>query len=391
MENKNKQKPNLKLSYELASVWFGAHVGPGFATGAMLCMYFTSCGWNALWMPIVTMALEGIVFYSAMEMARTHKAFTYRKVVDAIFHPFHKVLGPLIDFITCWTGFLGLGVTFAACGSSLNSLFGWPKMIGNILMAVASVLIALYGQKLVRKVSGGLSICLLAVLSITCIVTIVSQWDTIAGYISSRYVPEGIDGKQIFMFIILYCAFCSGHSNHVVACSDAISNEKESRWAAVFGTLMNGCMMTLIVLSMLAYIPDVFGMDSPFVYTLGQTFPSGVTIIYAVFLNLALISSGVTIVFGLAKRAQEWVPQSVKKESTRLLIPSVLFSVAGILVSSMGLYGIFSGPFKYNNYVYIFILVIPYIFIAPFRYRRKQKELDEQSLAKEPDGQIQQN
>ena len=373
------QKANLKLSYELASVWFGAHVGPGFATGAMLCIYFTGCGWNALWMPMVTMILEGIVFYSAMETARTYHAFTYRKVVDVIFAPFNKVIGPIVDIVTCWTGFLGLGVTFAACGTIMNSMLGWPELVGSTLMAVISIVIAIYGQKLVRKVSGILSIALLAVLIVTCVGTIALQWDTLAGYITSRYVPEGVTGWNIFMYIILYCAFCSGHSNHVVACSDAITCEKESRWAAIFGALMNGSMMTLVVLSMLAFVPDVFGMDSPFVYALGQTFPGAVSIIYAVFLNLALASSGVTIVYGLAKRAQDWVPKSVEKETSRLLIPSLIFSVAGIAVSSMGLYGLFSGPFKYNNYVYIFMVVIPYIFIAPMKYRKKQRELDQQA------------
>ena len=56
MDNK-KLKSSWAAAFTVASVWFGTHVGAGFATGNQVVNYFVQYGWTAAIFPLLAMGI----------------------------------------------------------------------------------------------------------------------------------------------------------------------------------------------------------------------------------------------------------------------------------------------------------------------------------------------
>ncbi len=63
MENKS-LKNSWAMGFTVASVWFGTHVGGGFASGNQVIGYFAKFGgWPALVYPILSMGILAILMH----------------------------------------------------------------------------------------------------------------------------------------------------------------------------------------------------------------------------------------------------------------------------------------------------------------------------------------
>ena len=57
------QKSSWAAAFTVASVWFGTHVGGGFASGNQVIQYFAQYGWTAAIFPLLAMGLLAYVIY----------------------------------------------------------------------------------------------------------------------------------------------------------------------------------------------------------------------------------------------------------------------------------------------------------------------------------------
>ena len=67
MDNK-KLKSSWAAAFTVASVWFGTHVGAGFATGNQANTYYVGLGWAGIVSAIVAMLLLTLTMREAMIM-----------------------------------------------------------------------------------------------------------------------------------------------------------------------------------------------------------------------------------------------------------------------------------------------------------------------------------
>ena len=69
-ESKAVTKGTLAAGFSVASVWFGTHVGAGFATGNQVLNYYVQYGWTAVLFPLISMGILAYVIYVIMKFAR---------------------------------------------------------------------------------------------------------------------------------------------------------------------------------------------------------------------------------------------------------------------------------------------------------------------------------
>ena len=88
MDKDNLGKSGLATMFSVAAVWFGTHVGGGFATGNQTVQYFVKFGYTALFMPAIIIILLGWCYYNGAVMAKNHKAFRYDELAHHLYAPF---------------------------------------------------------------------------------------------------------------------------------------------------------------------------------------------------------------------------------------------------------------------------------------------------------------
>ena len=78
-------------AFSVASVWFGTHVGGGFATGNQAIQYYVQYGWMASFLPMIAMGILALVLKEAMTMATTRNMYTYKEVFTELWAPYTKL------------------------------------------------------------------------------------------------------------------------------------------------------------------------------------------------------------------------------------------------------------------------------------------------------------
>ena len=90
-ENPNERsaatKGTLAAGFSVASVWFGTHVGAGFATGNQVLQYYVGYGWTAVIFPLISMGILAYVIYVIMKFARLRGLDNYADTFRELWSP----------------------------------------------------------------------------------------------------------------------------------------------------------------------------------------------------------------------------------------------------------------------------------------------------------------
>ena len=91
-ENPNEKsavtKGTMAAGFSVASVWFGTHVGAGFATGNQVITYFVQYGWTAVLYPLISMGILAYVIYVIMKFARLRGLDNYADTFRELWSPY---------------------------------------------------------------------------------------------------------------------------------------------------------------------------------------------------------------------------------------------------------------------------------------------------------------
>ena len=84
--NDNKTlKSTWAAGFAVASVWFGTHVGGGFASGNQVVQYFSSYGPLSIIFPILAMGLLAVVMYIMVKFAKLSGFTNYKDTYAALY------------------------------------------------------------------------------------------------------------------------------------------------------------------------------------------------------------------------------------------------------------------------------------------------------------------
>ncbi len=372
----NTQKNNsLVLSFSVASVWFGAHVGGGFATGSQEVSFFVKFGWMSLFLPAIAVIFLGLSYRESLIMARNHETYNYRSWAIKMYEPYDKIFAVLFELCYLVIVLLGTGGTIAG-SAALMQEWGLPYIAGVILTGAAFYILTIFGAGLIRKISSILTVVIFVVLTTLCIIGISSNADNLASIVSSHYQPVSI-GKSLYM-ALKYAGFQSVVIAIILSASDSIKTNKEINWTIIFGVLMNGVMLTLACTMLLSWMPAVENETLPVLYICKQLNMPWLYSAYSIVLFAAFVTTGISCIFGAVARFENTF-QKPANITTRRGIISLIAMIVSMGVSLFGLTKIVQIGYGYLGVVGIFAVILPCIVVGRIKNQRFEKERKKQA------------
>ncbi|MDY3051638.1 MAG: beta-carotene 15,15'-monooxygenase [Ndongobacter sp.] len=370
MDNK-KTNVGWGVIFSVAAVWFGTHVGGGFATGNQTMQYFVGYGWPTVFMPFLIICLLGWCYYNGTVMAKNHQAFRYDELAQHLYSPFGTAGKIFFDIAFFILVVVGAGIAIAGAGSLFENLFGLNYYIGIIGTGLIFFVLTIFGADLVRKSSTIISLFILVALLCLLVPGLSSGAANLKVLLSEGYM-EGSWLDCIWKGL-LYAGFQSLVVASIISTSQPLKTSKSCARFAIMGVVLNGVMIALCAIMLLSYMPGIKENTLPILEIAKQQNIGLLTVAYSVSLFGAFVTTGVGVVFGLVARFENVVLTGVPIVQRRMLI-SFLALLVSVIMSVVGLTKLVAVGYGWIGRVCVFFLVIPLAIIAPIKNRKFKKE-----------------
>ena len=376
-----KRKSSWKIAFPVASVWFGALVGPSMISGAFSAVYFAPYGALGLLLPILTIGLASIVIGMGAEIARLEKAYDYSEFANSIYGSLAQILRPVLEAFMILAMIVGGSAVVAMGGTFFSSLLNAPEIVGSLIMSIISIILVLWGAGLLRKVSSIMSITMICGMIFLVIFSITNRIDGLKEVLSTFSLPEGVYLKAGIMGAI--ALGCSNSINALTLCSveQEVSSRRDSIAIAIISFIMNSFAFIISTLTILPYGSDILA-DSVPVLTIIQNHlvqrAPWLPTVYSVTMFIALVSSGAPQLHAVAARILTIYPKKksgiFKNDFRKNLFTGVIYFAICLAISTLGLRTIINKGYAMLGSLAIPLIIIPICIIMPLRWRRQEIE-----------------
>lgn len=354
-------KNDIKNAFSVAASYFGIIVGPAMVSGTFAVSYYSKYGVNAFWFPILTVLLSGLLIYKGIEFARVNQCYDYDSYSQKLFGRFYKYMKIPFTILMIAIGFVSLSVNFAFGASLIQTVTGLNFLLSCIIITVLILLITIFGEKVTRKANKFMFLFLLGITIIfSCFVLINKGISVYPDWALNASFTSGL-----FMAIIYGFANAVGTIMPVVAVSDEISSNRQSKLTAIIAIILNYVIILLTVLITLPYCPDVLKSDAP-VLSIMMTFKTQwLGTLYSIILFLAIMSSAPCLLLGQTRRWTKLITSETMSMEIKRFIVAVIFSIGACLIARFGVKSIIT-----TLYTVLSLLAIPVLYV-PIVVRKK--------------------
>lgn len=373
-ENSAVTKGTWAAGFSVASVWFGTHVGAGFATGNQVLSYFVNYGWTAVIFPLISMGILAYVIYVIMKFARLRGLDNYNDTFRELWQPCPALA---ISFEIFYIVIILAAVAAAINGAALlvmdvvPSLGTWGS---TILVAIMLIVLCLFGVKLIIAASTILSTGILITAGTMIIVGIANHPDEIGAAFSAGLNNPG---EGFWRGVIIYCGFQCVSIPPMIAAAITL-NQKGVKRASILGGIMNGGMLALSGLMLLGWKPEIVEAGQtalPNLFICNTIGWDWLVICYSVLLFCAFISTCVTLIYTMILRIdKKFFVKSDIHEKIRMSIIGVVMVAICMSLSFIGISDIITYAYGYDGYLALVAIVIPVIIIGNIKNKKYVKE-----------------
>lgn len=366
-------KGTLAAGFSVASVWFGTHVGAGFATGNQVIQYFVSYGWTAVIFPLLSMGLLAYIMYVIMKFARLRGLDNYNDVFRELWQPYPRLA---ITFEIFYIIIILAAVAAAISGAAelLNSYLHMGTLVCTIIVAALLIVLCLFGVKLIIAASTALSVGILFTAGVMVVVGLIKQPGAIATVFST---PPVKTAEAFWRGVIIYCGFQCVSIPPMIAAAVTL-NQKGVKKASVLGGLMNGGMLALSGLMLLCWYPiiaDAGALSIPNRFVCDQIGWGWLVACYSILLFCAFISTCVTLIYTMILRIdKKFFAKSSLNEKLRKGVIGIVMVILCMSLSFFGLTKIIKYAYGYDGYLALVAIVIPVIVIGNIKNKKYVKE-----------------
>ncbi|MDO4765266.1 MAG: hypothetical protein Q4A29_04335 [Eubacteriales bacterium] len=385
-------KKTLPVSIGIASVWFGAHCGPGVASGNQIGQYYSRFSIYGLFTGLLAMLLLGACIFYSIEFARQNNTYNFKDFANKFFSPYQVFFANFFDFTYAVTVLLVVGSCIATGAKAMQSSFGLPILVGSLLLAGITIVLSIFGANLVRSSSTLMTVLILVALGIIIIVGLVSDKSQFAQHLSQTNLPENVPAAssvsilEALWFAVLYCGFQSaGNMANAVSVAEGLKDRKDSIKAVLYGIAANASLIVGVAALLFAYpniLDTFFGVLSGKIkYEGGSYIPNlevtkylGIPMLqylYVLILLLAIITTLVSFAFAVNTRYGKYLP--MKAGVARDFVTLVIMLALCLIVSRIGLNAIVGKGFKYLAYACIVVVILPTIVIGHKKINQGKK------------------
>lgn len=353
----NKEKVTWGTIFGVASVWFGAHAGGGFASGNQTMNFFVQYGWPAIFTPIIAMVVLAFVYRVIIIMCNQHQVSNYNAWSHKLYEPYDKVLSPLYEICNLGAGILATSASVAGAAAIINEMFHLPYMVCVIVLTAAIVVLSMFGAGLIAKASSVLVVLIVASCVIISVCGLAANGGHIIQDIQSNYAPRGI--VYPIWKSLTYSSFQIFSLLGTFGVAMQLKTEKNCNKATVLGFIINAGTLLLLTLLCLAYREDITGNTLP-ILTICKSLNNGLlTVLYTVSLFCAFISTAVSVVFGTIARFGKYSEKVHINQKLWNAIVGVIIVVVSMFAASFGLTAIVAVRYGYLGIIGIFLVAIP--------------------------------
>jgi len=369
-------KGTWAAGFTVASVWFGTHVGGGFATGNQVIAYFVKYGWTAAIFPLISMGILAYIMFVAMRFAKLRGFDNYKDTFCELWQPYPKLeLSFEVFYILIILAAMASAVSGAAL--LLTKFIGLPYFLSTVLIAGLLVVLSIFGVKLIVGVSTFLSASILVIAG-TMIVVGISTHTVQIGEAFAAGLTDPL--TAVWKGVIVYCAFQCVSIPAMIAAATTV-NHKGVKRAAILGGIMNGGMLALSAIMLMGWYAETaaageLALPNLFVCTsLGWTW---LIAAYSILLFCAFVSTCVTLTYTMIKRFEgKFMPSVIKNDVLRRTIVGAIIIIICLGIAQVGLTKIVLYGYSYCGYLSIVAVALPMLIIGT----RKNKKF----LAEHPD------
>lgn len=349
---------NLSLSLRIAAVFIGTVVGAGLASGQEIIQFFTLYGFNGVIGIIICGILYIITGIITMELSYKYNAASYK---DLIYLSCGKYLGGLVDALTTFFLFCGNCIILAGSGSVFYEAFGFPPIIGTIIMALLTAVVVFNSTEGLMFINSIIVPCMIIIVIVisalvlfTCSRESYGIWQNIVSAPSLR--------NNWFTSTLLYTAFNMLFATGVLC---PMSRDIKKSPAVFTGVILGSIGLFLLTFTINIVLilnePGVFKVSIPMLY-IARNFGSFLIAALSVVIWMEMFSTEVSNVYSLAKKMQYNFKMNYKLSVILLLCAALPFTRLGFANLIKLLYP----PFGVISMVYIICLVSLY-------YKSKKK------------------
>ena len=384
-ESKAVTKGTLAAGFSVASVWFGTHVGAGFATGNQILNYYVQYGWTAVLFPLISMGVLAYVIYVIMKFARLRGLDNYNDTFRELWQPYPQLA---ISFEIFYIIIILAAVAAAISGAGLlvDDLFGFTGSNGvasiqsTIIVAAILIVLCLFGVKLIIAASTVLTVGILLTAGIMIVVGIANRPDAVlAAFTAEPSNPNTLEG--FWRGVVIYCGFQCVSIPAMIAAAVTL-NQKGVKKAGILGGIMNGGMLALSGLMLLGWSADIYNAPAeanavalPNLFICNQIGWDWLVICYSVLMFCAFISTCVTLIYTMILRVdKKFFVRSNVHEKVRMAIIGVILIAVCMSLSFIGISDIITYAYGYDGYLALVAIVFPVIIIGNIKNKKYVKE-----------------
>lgn len=376
-----KQKSFFKTisgPFSCASVYVGALVGPALVAGTYATVFYLSNGCNSLWLPFLACGIVGLMCVSAAEIIRHYKIYEYGALSQKVYGG-KKVFTVLFDIYVFLSNVVGTSIILSMSGTFLTELTGLPNLAGMILIAVITIVLVRYRDKIIRYANSVMTIVLLVGFIIISALVIALFGPQVKLLLSTWYVPDGISIWHGLWNCCKYAFASSAFALTMCCVEQPIETHKQSWMLGVFILVLGGLLQAISCFTFLPFVDEVMTDPLPLVLVmnkyLSEAYP-WIRTCYYILMLFAIVSSTIPATYMISSRYQSIIPDipSAKTADGKNVLAASLFMAICTLVGAFGLTTLANTGLTIVSYIGMPLVVIPLFFIWPQRTKKFRKD-----------------
>lgn len=373
---------SISIAFAMAAVWFATHSGGGFATGNQEVNYFVKYGWYSIFLPIVAMAILGWGHRNALVLAKDYQTYDYKSFGDALFHPYEKYFSLVFELGFIMLIACGVSTSIAGSGALLKSSLGIPYGIGIVTVGAVLLLLTIFGSDLIIKVLNLKTYFLIVTLLILCFLGIKTGSFNFQRIVATQET-FGTSFWDAVWYMLIYIGFQAFTVLPIISVAHNIKTTKECNQFMFFGTLLNGLFLVVVCIMLLGFSPEALKQTLPVYYVTTQLDVPWLKILYSVILFVALLGTGISLVFSTVARFEPvLVERNILKSLKARRIAISLFTIALCTgISVFGLTNIVVKGYGSVGYIGLFFVLLPEIIVGTIKIRNNAKKRTGESLS----------
>lgn len=366
---------SISIAFAMAAVWFATHSGGGFATGNQEVNYFVKYGWYSIFLPIVAMAILGWGHRNALVLAKDYQTYDYKSFGDALFHPYEKYFSLVFEFGFIMLIACGVSTSIAGSGALLKSSLGIPYGIGIVTVGAVLLLLTIFGSDLIIKVLNLKTYFLIITLLILCFLGIQTGSFNFQRIVATQET-FGTSFWDAVWYMLIYIGFQAFTVLPIISVSHNIKTTKECNQFMFFGTLLNGLFLVVVCIMLLGFSPEALKQTLPVYYVTTQLDVPWLKILYSIILFVALLGTGISLVFSTVARFEPvLVERNILKSLKTRRIAISLFTIAVCTgISVFGLTNIVVKGYGSVGYIGLFFVLLPEIIVGTVKIRNNARK-----------------